>query len=184
MTDSLTRNSLLTGAGVAAFILAAQIVGSLWDFLFSTAVFAQQGDEATNFPALTGGLVLGLIGTVFAAAVFGAGVFASLRWVRSIAATDGWKRVILGGVIAAALGTAASLVLGVLEAVIGSFSAGLHPFGYAFGPNFDSSFAQNRVVGAIGGAPAVFVEWLPLVVLAVVLLRLWLAHHEKPGSVD
>ncbi|HEY4266634.1 MAG TPA: hypothetical protein VGM94_00445 [Galbitalea sp.] len=183
MTDSSTRVASIAGAGVAVFILAAQIVGSLWNYLFSTALFAQQGDEISNFPALTGGVVLGLIGAFFAAAVFGAGVFVSLRWIASISATEGWKRVIRGGVIAAALGAAASLVLGLLEAVIGSFSAGLHPLGYAFGPSFNSGFAQDRVVGAIGAAPGVFVEWLPLVVLAVVLLRLWLARHEKPATI-
>jgi len=177
MTDSSTRIAIVTAALVGAFILAADLVSNVWDYLYSTVVFVQSGDEAANFGALTEGFGRGLIGAVIAAAIFGAGVFASLRWVAPIAAADGWKRVIVRGVIAAAIGAVASLVLAVLVAVIGSIDAGRYPLGYDFDPSINSDFAENRVVAAIGGAPGPFLEWLPLVVLAVVLLRLWLARR-------
>jgi hypothetical protein len=186
MTDSLTRNALITGALVAAFMVAADIVANVYQFLFTAAVYGDQFSSAALYGArgLGVGTLLQLVGSIVGSAVFGAGIFVSLRWVAPVGAATGWRRVILRGVIATALGAAASLLLSIIEGLANAFGVGPHPLGYQFDPSFSVDNAHNRVVDAFGGAVSPFLTWLPLVVLAVVLLRLWLAHHEKPATVD
>jgi hypothetical protein len=101
MTDSLTRNALLTAALVAAFIVAVDIVGSVYQFLFTLAAYGDVFSTDGLFSSARGlgtGTLLGLVGAIIGSAVFGAGVFVSLRWVAPIGAATGWRRCITGAV--------------------------------------------------------------------------------------
>jgi hypothetical protein len=74
-------------------------------------------------------------------------------------------------------------VLSLIEGVANAFGVGPHPLGYRFDPTFSVDNAHNYLIDSLGGAISPFLEWLPLVVLAVVFLRLWLAHHETRATI-
>ncbi len=183
----MTRTRITLGAsgliGLVAFLQSAVL--TLYGYGFnvaSAAAFDGSTGNAQNsaeiFPFPPGILLSDLV----TAAAFGAGVFVSLRFVRSIAADLGWKRVVIRGVMAASVGAVVVLALRLVETLLNGVKIGPYPFGYSFSPSFDPGNVQLGLANAFGQLLNPFVNYVPLVILGCVFLELWLAAH--PTTVE
>jgi hypothetical protein len=173
MTDAPTKVPLVTAALVAGVILAQELVLTIYGLIVDLTVLPevfQSGGSPIGISAFL---------TFVRAVVFGAGVFVSLRFVAPIRGEDLWRKVVLRGVIATAIGALALLAYGVVVTLFSSINPGADIFGYSFNVQVDVSAAGQRIVNVLGGALNPLVEFLPLVVLAAILQRLWLSRPPK-----
>jgi hypothetical protein len=180
-----TRITLATSALLACVVFLQSAILTLYGYGYdvaSASAFDAAPGNAQNsqeiLPFLPGILVSDLV----VAAGFGIGVFVALRLIRSIAADLVWKRVVIRGILATAVGSVAVLVVRLLETLLTSVTIGPFPLGYSLTPSFDSGNVQLGVANALGQLINPFVDFVPLVVLGCVFLKLWLAAH--PSSVE
>jgi hypothetical protein len=168
---------LITAALVAATLaVGSTILDTLGVILALASGVGPLDIVGHNLPAFVGGMFDEVVRYV----LFGAGVFISLRFIAAIGAADGWRRVIVRGVVAAAIGAAVITVVVSIEGFLGAATLGDHPFGYAFEPGFNSQQFGQGILNGLSAGAAAFVDWVPLVVLAGILQKLWLARH--PGA--
>jgi hypothetical protein len=113
---------------------------------------------------------------------FAVGVFLALRFFAPIRSDFEWRKVVIRGLIASVAGAIAIAVGMTIAGFIGSVGPGLHPFGYAFTPVLEISPFANWAYQTAQTAVRPFLENIPLVVLACVFLKLWLAAH--PTTVE
>ena len=175
-----TRVALAVAGLIALVAFAQSAILTLYGYGFdlaSASAFNGSAGNAQNsaeiFPFLPGILLSDLV----TAAAFGVGVFVSLRFIRSIAAGLGWRRVVIRGLIAASVGAVAVLALRLVETLLTGVKIGPYPFGYSFSPSFDPGNVQLGLANAFGQLLNPFVNYLPLVILGCVFLKLWLAAH-------
>jgi hypothetical protein len=180
-----TRVVLNASLLVAAFIVAQNLVLTIWGLVFDAAnpeIVTVQLDNINVVPALFWGEVNEAI---YALSV-GVGVFVSLRFVRSVSGELGWRATIARGVIATAFATLAVLAMRLIETLISTLHVGPHPFGYSFDLTIRPDNVGESLFNVFGELLNPFVDSLPVVVLACVLLRLWLgrAARVQPSLVD
>jgi len=169
---TITRITLST-AGIAAGVLVAQaIIVGLWNIVFGYLAFG--GTAGGIFSAnLFWTLLIGLLHY----AAFGFGVFVALRFVVPVSAHDSWRRTATRGILATVFGAIAALVFEVIVSLIAAVTIGAYPFGYSLDAAVDANRIQYGIQNTLAGAIAPLIEWLPLVVLACVFLKLWLVAH-------
>jgi hypothetical protein len=81
------------------------------------------------------------------------------------------------GLIATAIGALSSLVFVFIASLITAIGPNSQFFGYAFNLQFKEG--QPSIITVLGGALNPLVLYLPLVVLAAMLQRLWLSRPPK-----
>jgi hypothetical protein len=174
-----TRVVLVASALIAGVVFLQSAILTLYGYVFnivSVATFdgSHTGNQsaADILPFLPGILISDLI----IAAAFGVGVLISLRLIRPITADHGWKRVAVRGIIAAAIGAVAVLAVRMIGSLLTSVRIGPYPLGYSFTPSFDTGNVQLGFANALGQLLNPFIEFAPLVVLACVFLKLWVAR--------
>jgi hypothetical protein len=175
-----TRVTVVTAALVACVVFLQSGILTLYGYGFDLLSVTGLDGAPSNFQNSQEILPL-LPGILFSdlttAAAFGAGVLVSLRFIRSIGADLVWKRLVLWSVIATAVGAVAILVVRLLETLLTAVQVGPFPFGYSFTPSLGAGSVQVGVANALGELINPFVDYVPLVVLACVFLKLWLAAH-------
>ncbi len=167
----LTRRSplagLATAACVLAVLLAQQLVGGATAVIatvlygHSLPIAGTQGDP-----------------TLLHNVVFAVGVFFALWLIVPVSAEFRPTRVMLRGLAISAVSTALLFVVTVLVATYASF---IGPLGGMTG--FDGRSALEGLGDAVLVAGNYFAEGTPLVILAVVLLRIWLRRNARPTDV-
>ena len=180
-----TRIALVTGALVAGVLFIQTAILSGYGVGFEVASAAVEDSQSdtnglSNVQQLVPYLPGILVSDLFYAAAFGAGVFVALRFIRPIETAFAWKRVILRGLVAAAIGTAAVLVVRLLQTLLTHVSLGPYPLGYSFTPSFDPNNLSLGLLNAFGSVLNPFVYNAPLVLLACAFLKLWLGAHTAP----
>ena len=167
-----TRVTLVT-AGIVAGALAAQsLIVGLWNTVFGYLTF---GGPAAGIFSVS--LVWTLLTGLLHYAAFGFGVFVTLRFVVPVGGHDSWRRTVTRGILATAVGAIAALVFNLIVSLIAAITIGAYPFGYSLDAGVDPNRIQYGVQNTLAGAITPLVEWLPLVVLACVFLKLWLGAH-------
>jgi hypothetical protein len=171
-----TRPALVT-AGVLAAVLAVQgLLLALW----STGI----GLSEFGLPAgvvFGAGLFWSLLTSLLHYAAFGLGVFLVLRFSAPIATRGSWGSTIVRGIVATIGGAVVAFAFSALVSMIAAVTIGSYPFGYALDAGVDGNRVQYGIQNAVAGALTPLIGWLPITVLAVVLLRLWLAAHPLPA---
>ena len=174
-----TRITLATSALVACVVFIQSAILTLYGYGFdlaSVAAFDGSTPDAQNTQQILPFLPGILVGDLIVAVGFGAGVFISLRFIRSIAGDLDWKRVVVRGVIATAVGSVAVLAVRLLETLLTAVRIGPFPLGYSFTPSFDSGNVQVGLANALGQLINPFVDYVALVILGCVFLKLWLGR--------
>lgn len=171
-----SRVPLVSAAVVAGILLVQSIIIAVFGYstlLPQLAVQAGANELRSVLPGVFGSFFVTVVNIV----VFGIGVFVSLRFVAPIRSTDGWLTAILRGVVATAIGAVALLVLGIIETLFATVTAGLYPFGYAFHPGIGVDAAGRDALDSVQAGVTALVEWSPLVILAGLVQKIWLQHH-------
>jgi hypothetical protein len=150
------RVPLVTGAGVVAVLLAQSLVSAIVGML--AFVFSSIPFEGVGYSLLVEFLPVGI------------GVFVSLRYIAPIGAANSLLSTVLRSAVA--LGVGAVIVFIVALIVTQSF----RPNGPLFGDSFPG-LSLGGLPQAFYSAIGVFVQLIPLAVLAGILQRLWLAKH-------
>ena len=119
---------------------------------------------------------------VVEAVFFAAGVFLALRLFAPIRSDFEWRRVVIHGLIASAVGAIAIAAGMTIVGFIGSIGVGPHPFGYAFTPVLEISPFANWAYQTAQTAFRPFLENIPVVTLACVFLKLRFAAHPATES--
>jgi hypothetical protein len=162
------RVPLVTSLLVLAVLFAQLVVG------LAVSLVAFAGSLQQLISPLAGS-----IGSLLGAYLpFAVGVFIALRYIAPIGATDGWRRVLRNGVIAAAIGIALFFVVIFLERLAPTVvppQGGL--FGYGGPVSIQAGDAGFALSQALTSSVVNFVDWLPLVLLAAGAQRIWLATH-------
>jgi hypothetical protein len=162
-------------------LLVQGVIVGVWNIVFGYAAF---GGSIVQFTEVfNANLFWTLLSGLLHYAAFGAGVFLSIRYIAPVRADGSWRRTITRGVLAAVSGAVAALVFDCVVSVIAAITIGAYPFGYALDGAVDPSRIQFGVQNTVAAAITPLIEWLPLVVLAGVLLRLWLAAHPATAKV-
>jgi hypothetical protein len=175
-----TRITLATSALVACVVFIQGAIVTLYGYGYdvaSASAFDAAPGNVQNSQEILPFLPGILIGDLIVAVGFGAGVFVALRLIRSITADLSWKRVVIRGVLATAVGSVAVLAVRLLETLLTSVTIGPFPLGYSLTPSFDTGNAELGVANALGQLINPFVDYVPLVILGCVFLKLWLAAH-------
>lgn len=172
---SRTRVYLVTAALVAAVLLVQAIFATALSTAYSSLFVSGPGIPA--FP-----LVEFILNDGFRIVAFGVGVLVSLRFVAPVLGSDGWRRTIVRGLIATAMGALAVLVLAVVWAALSAIHISSYPFGYSLDPSFNAESFGNSALNIANSVFDPLLEWFPLVVLAAVLLKLWLAAHPESDA--
>jgi hypothetical protein len=167
VTAAATKVSLVTAALIAAVIVAQWIILTVYAMVVQLTV--DSGVSGALGPAVG----LGLLQVILEAVFFGIGVFVSFRFIAPIHADDLWRKVIIRGIIATAVGALAALVFGFVVSLIMAIGPNSEFFGYALNIQFTG---QPYIVGVLERAIDPLVTYVPLVVLAAVLQRLWLSR--------
>jgi hypothetical protein len=151
------RVPLVTAAGVFAVLLAQSVVSAIVGIL---AFGLQSGSpfQGFGYSLLIEFLPVGI------------GVFVSLRYVAPIGAANSLLSTVLRSAVA--LGAGVVIVFIVALIVTQSF----RPNGPLFGDSFPG-LSLGGLPQAFYSAIGVFVQLIPLAVLAGILQRLWLAKH-------
>ena len=173
------RVLVISSALVACVIFIESTLLTVYGYLFNVAsasAFDAAPGNAQNSAEILPFIPGILVGDLIVAAAFGVGVLISLRFVRSVAANLTWKRVVLRGIIATAIGAVAVLAVRIVESLLTSVQIGPYPLGYSFTSSFDPGNVQLGLANALGQLLNPFVEYAPLVVLACVFLKLWQAR--------
>jgi hypothetical protein len=125
--------------------------------------------------------ILGPLSGLIEFVPFGIGVFVSLRYVAPIQASSSWGSIVVRAIIAAALGVAAVFVVGAVQAAILTIGPGAQPFGYSFpgGGSVNYDGLPYRLASSASSALSEFFGWLPLVVVAGIFQKLWLASRGR-----
>jgi hypothetical protein len=155
---------------IVAGVLVVQSFVSIWLSYLSAALTPGVGLQ--GFPVLE--FFLNDVTRIIA---FGIGVFLSLRFFAPIHAGDRWGRVIGRGFIAALVGTAVVFVVAIIWAILAAIHISAYPFGYSVDPSIDGAAVGNNVLLVFNAILNPLVEWFPIVVLATVLSRVWLARQ-------
>ena len=138
--------------------------------ILSTITYAAYGGGASTIPQFFAVIV----GAVMHAVIVGAGVGVSLAFVRPIAVGSPLRTIVFRGVIAAAIGAGAFLVLDALYSLLVSLSTSGPFFGYAFPDVATHNTLGASTLAAVIGGLQDFVTEVPLVLLVIlVIARLW-----------
>jgi hypothetical protein len=174
-----TRVVLNVSLLVAAFIVAQNLVLTIWGLVFDAANPGTLTNVVTNDPNIVQALFWAAGNEIVFALSFGVGVFVALRFVRPVWGSLGWRATIVRAVIATAFATAAVLAMRLIETLISTLHVGQHPFGYSLDLTVQPNNVGESLFNAFGELLNPFVDNLPLVVLACVFLRLWLNRPTK-----
>jgi hypothetical protein len=170
-------NSPIGGAQRSVpLITALLIVGVLLaeSFIVSTAGVS----VSTGWPRGWG--ILSTLYQLIDFVPFGIGVFVALRYVAPIRASSTWGSIVVRAIVAAALGIAAVFVVEFVQAAIVTIGPGSHPFGYSFpGGTVSTDGLSFRLASVTTSVLVDFLQWLPLVVVAGIFQKLWLASRGR-----
>ena len=163
--DAATRAVLITALFVAAFAFARLVVGAFVSFVTTIAY-------GYGYTGMIGsGLALQLITVLLPLA---AGVFVGFRLVAPITAPLSLRSVLLRSLVASGIAAVFAFIVELFVILATSVTDNI----------FGNSFPLGQVGGAFGQAIsqltsvlAGFLENVPLVGLAAVLLWLWLRRH-------
>ena len=170
-----TRVTLITAGIVAGVLLVQGVIVGVWSTAFG---FIALGGFAAPINAMINpGLFWTLLTGLLHYAAFGAGVFLAIRYIAPVRADDSWRGTISRGVVATVAGAMAALIFDGVVSVIAAITIGAYPFGYSFNGSLDPGRIQFGFQNTVATAITPLIEWLPLVVLACVFLKLWLAAH-------
>ena len=161
---------MVVGALVAAFLFAhslAVLIVNVVDLLATPGL--QDPGQVLPGAFEVRPLVLDLLG----AAAFGVGVWVSLRWVAPVGMDVGWRKTVLRGVVATAVGSATGAVMSVIITFVLSTSPGAYPLGYSFSPTLNIDNAWEEIPNDVFSGVFSFVDCVTVVVLAVVLFKVW-----------
>jgi hypothetical protein len=167
---SSSRVPLVVGALVAAFLLAQSFADTV------VSVISEISTPGLANPDL---IFQGLFSLrpilldVSWAVAFGVGVWVSLRWVSAARMDDGWRKTVIRGVIATALGATADVVAALIVTFVSASSPGQYPLGYSFRPTLSFGNAWEQIPSDVFNGVFAFIDCVAVVVLAVVLLKVW-----------
>jgi hypothetical protein len=170
-----TRVTLSTAGIVAGVLLLQGVVVGVWSTAFGLAAFGGWAAQITALvsPNLYWTLLTGFLHY----AAFGAGVFLAIRYIAPVKAEDPWRRTISRGIVATVAGAIAAVIFDSVVSFIAAVTIGAYPFGYSLDGAVDPGRIQFGFQNTVASAITPLIEWLPLVALACVLLKLWLAAH-------
>lgn len=162
----IDRLALLVGVGSALVLGVLGVAGAIVGFVATLAYGGPQG------LSIAAAFAVGILTPLVEAVIVGAGVFASLQWLRPIAPRSPLSRLAAPVIIAAVIGAVLFAVLSTIVDVLGSLSAQSGFFGYAF-PQIDSDLSAGpAIVTAMASAVQNALEVLPVVAL-VALVAVW-----------
>jgi hypothetical protein len=167
-----TRVTLATAGIVAGALVVQAVIVGLWNIVFGYLSFG--GTAGAIFSV---NLFWTLLTDLLHYAAFGFGVFAALRFIVPVGEHDSWRRTVTRGILATAIGAIAALVFEGIVSLIAAVTIGAYPFGYSLDAAVDPNRIQYGFQNTLAGAMTPLIEWLPLVVLACVFLKLWLVAH-------
>lgn len=174
MTSS--RLARLAAIGIAVVLVVQALVTLLVSYV---PVGVSIRFPADYLPGLISGIIFDELLPVVAFAV---GIWICLRFVSRVEVSDCWSIVIRKGVQAALLGAAAYLVYLGLQAVVLDFTVSKYPFVNAVDPSVNGAALAPQLLSSLLSTVRELVEWVPLAVLAVVLVRIRLAMGVEPDE--
>jgi hypothetical protein len=169
-----TRVTLTTAGIVAGVLLIQGLIVGVWNIAFGYFAFGGSVGELVG-PNLFWSLFWSLLHY----AAFGFGVFVSIRYIAPVTGACAWRHAVIRGVIATICGAVFAVVYGVVASGIAAITVGAYPFGYSLDAAVDPIRIQFGIQNVVAGSLTPLVEWLPLTVLACVLLKLWRAGHPE-----
>jgi hypothetical protein len=170
-----TRVALITAAIVAGVLVAQGVIVGIWNIVFGYGVLG--GSIVQIVEVFNVNLFWTLLTGLLHYAAFGAGVFLAIRFIAPLSAEVSWRRTITRGIVATVSGAIAAVIFDCVVSVIAAITIGPYPFGYALDAAVDPTRIQYGIQNTVAAAITPLIEWLPLVVLACVFLKLWLAAH-------
>ena len=168
--------ALVTGAAVLAALVVQAVLAGVFGFI---------GVWMSGQGARFGGLPADSVGRAALTYLpFAIGVFLALWFVAPIAADLRLFHVLTRGLLVAAIGGGLAIVVAIIGALFGAFN-----YSAGFSSNIVANLGYDfgSVVSGIGAAIStgltLFVNALPLVLLACVLLWIWLERHPRNHQV-
>jgi hypothetical protein len=172
-----TRIVLNTAGLIAAALTVIGLLMWLWDTSVESAAFG-----IPIGPEFVPGLFWTALVNLLHYAAFGSGVYLSLRFLAPIENESSWRRVLARAIIATICGAILAFAFSALVSLIAAVTIGAYPFGYSLGAAVDGNRIQFGIQNAIAGAFAPLIQWFPVTVLGVVLMKLWLGTHPVAGK--
>lgn len=166
---------------VVALVTALAVLVLLLAQDFLSAVFSSLGNAASNLTSpVSPAYWFGTVGQQLALQYvpFAVGLFLSFWFIAPIGAALRLFHVVTRSLLAATVGAAAVIVV---QVTTGLYLAFQGPLGSMTG--FSGRDALHNVVWGILTGALDFVRWVPVVVLAGVLLWIWLERHPAKHAV-
>jgi hypothetical protein len=170
-----TRVTLITAAIVTGVLVVQGAIVGAWNIIFGYAAF---GGSLGPLPNLfIQSTFWTLLTSLLHFVAFGTGVFIVIRYIAPIGAQDTWRNTVLHGIFAAVGGAIAAVIFDCIVSFIAAITIGAFPFGYSLNGAIDPSRIQYGFQNTVAASVTPLIEWLPLVLLACVFLKLWLVAH-------
>jgi hypothetical protein len=169
--------ALVAALGILAWMLLYTIISVLLQVI-ATGPMPEGVYEINYWSFVWGSLFLSSV-------PFALGVFVSLWAIAPVSHELTLRFVLTRGALAAAAGAVLGFVVALFVGVFESFMPGTPMFGNSFPFSaFDSGYFVSKLVSGFQGLILTFLDNLPLVLLATVLLWLWLKAHPREYAVS